>query len=237
MCACSGGSWGKSAIYNMADCDIILNTSTLRLRFYGDLANNIYLYYVTKTHLFKQQLAEQLSGMQPNFGYAHYSKLLIPIPPLNEQQRIANRIAKLECKVNDFRSRKEKINNLEVSIIPELKKSILQYAIQGNLVPQNSEDEPASELLKRIEEEKLNKKKGIKKIVEADAPKPTAKETFVATAVVPNIAPLLKRAFMFLEDGDWKSAEEYCEKVLDIDPENAEAYLFLSCGGYLYQRF
>jgi type I restriction enzyme S subunit len=154
VCACSGGSWGKSAIYNMADCDIILNTSTLRLRFYGDLANNIYLYYVTKTHLFKQQLAEQLSGMQPNFGYAHYSKLLIPIPPLNEQQRIANRIAKLECKVNDFRSRKEKINNLEVSIIPELKKSILQYAIQGNLVPHNSEDEPASELLKRIEEEK-----------------------------------------------------------------------------------
>ena len=154
VCACSGGSWGKSAIYNMADCDIILNTSTLRLRFYGDLANNIYLYYVTKTHLFKQQLAEQLSGMQPNFGYAHYSKLLIPIPPLNEQQRIANRIAKLECKVNDFRSRKEKINNLEVSIIPELKKSILQYAIQGKLVPQNPGDEPASGLLKRIEEEK-----------------------------------------------------------------------------------
>ena len=40
-----------------------------------------------------------------------------------------------------------------------------------------------------------------------------------------NVEPLLKRAFMFLEDGDWKSANEYCEKVLDIVPENAQAYL------------
>ena len=39
------------------------------------------------------------------------------------------------------------------------------------------------------------------------------------------IAPLLKRVFMFLEDGDWRSANEYCEKVLDQDPENAQAYL------------
>ena len=39
------------------------------------------------------------------------------------------------------------------------------------------------------------------------------------------VAPLLKRAFIFLEDGDWIRADEYCEKVLDIDPENAEAYL------------
>jgi len=39
------------------------------------------------------------------------------------------------------------------------------------------------------------------------------------------IAPLLKRVFMFLEDGGWKSADEYCEKILDINPECAEAYL------------
>ena len=40
-----------------------------------------------------------------------------------------------------------------------------------------------------------------------------------------NITPLLKRVFMFLEDGNWSNADEYCEKVLDIDPECAEAYL------------
>lgn len=66
--------------------------------------------------------------------------------------------------------------------------------------------------------------RGIKKIVQADAPTATVvKETVVSGQT--NIAPLLKRAFMFLEDGNWASADEYCEKVLDIDPENAQAYL------------
>ncbi|MBR7111693.1 MAG: toll/interleukin-1 receptor domain-containing protein [Clostridia bacterium] len=65
--------------------------------------------------------------------------------------------------------------------------------------------------------------RGIKKIVEADAPKGTSKETVATTAL--NITPLLKRVFMFLEDGDFESANEYCEKVLDQDPENAQVYL------------
>ena len=68
--------------------------------------------------------------------------------------------------------------------------------------------------------------RGIKKLTKADAPKQTTKETVVVNgAAGANAAPLLKRAFMFLEDGDWNSANEYCEKVLDIDPENAMAYL------------
>ena len=46
-----------------------------------------------------------------------------------------------------------------------------------------------------------------------------------ATMAAPAFAPLLKRAFIFLEDGEWNSADEYCEKVLDQDPECAEAYL------------
>ena len=66
--------------------------------------------------------------------------------------------------------------------------------------------------------------RGIKKLL-ADEPKPSAKETVVVNGGAASVAPLLKRAFMFLEDGDWNSANEYCEKVLDIDPENASAYL------------
>ena len=50
-------------------------------------------------------------------------------------------------------------------------------------------------------------------------------ETSALTAANATTDSLLKRAFMFLEDGNWKSAEEYCEKVLDINPECAEAYL------------
>ena len=66
--------------------------------------------------------------------------------------------------------------------------------------------------------------RGIKKIVSAGAPKAEVKET-VAVGGSVNVEPLLERAFMFLEDGDWGEANEYCEKVLDQDPKNARAYL------------
>lgn len=67
--------------------------------------------------------------------------------------------------------------------------------------------------------------RGIKKITEAEESKPTARETVVVNSVGGNAEALLKRAFMFLEDGDFASANEYCEKVLDLDPENARGYL------------
>ena len=66
--------------------------------------------------------------------------------------------------------------------------------------------------------------RGIKKIAGADAPKATVKET-VAVGSAANVAPLLKRAFMFLEDGEWIRADDFCEQVLNQDPENAQAYL------------
>lgn len=67
--------------------------------------------------------------------------------------------------------------------------------------------------------------RGIKKLARNDEPKATVvKETVIAGGNA-NTAPLLKRAFMFLEDRDWNSANEYCERVLDFDPECAEAYL------------
>jgi type I restriction enzyme S subunit len=85
--ACSGGSWGKSAMFELDD-KLILNTSTLRLRFYNDLGDNRYLYYLTKTSYFKDSLSSYVTGQQPNYGYSHYSKIPIPLPPLPEQQRI-----------------------------------------------------------------------------------------------------------------------------------------------------
>ena len=66
--------------------------------------------------------------------------------------------------------------------------------------------------------------RGIKKIVQPDAQKATVIKETVVSGGNANTAPLLERAFMFLEDGKWQDADIYCEKVLDIDPKNAEAY-------------
>jgi len=67
--------------------------------------------------------------------------------------------------------------------------------------------------------------RGISKIISSAEPKTEAKETVVVNNVNTNIAPLLKRAFMFLEDGDFARADEFCEQVLNLEPECAEAYL------------
>lgn len=66
--------------------------------------------------------------------------------------------------------------------------------------------------------------RGIKKINGVDAPKPPVGEAAVNGANA-STDSLLRRAFMFIDDGSWQEANEYCEKVLDTDPENVQAYL------------
>ena len=67
--------------------------------------------------------------------------------------------------------------------------------------------------------------RGIKKIAKVDEPKMTMNETVVIGTSNVAIEPLIERIFLFLEDGNWQDANIYCEKVLDKDPKNAEAYL------------
>ena len=67
--------------------------------------------------------------------------------------------------------------------------------------------------------------RGIKKIAKTDESKAAVKETVVVGSSNANVAPLLERVFLFLEDGKWQDANIYCEKVLDLDPKNATAYL------------
>ena len=70
--------------------------------------------------------------------------------------------------------------------------------------------------------------RGIKKIIQLDESQSTIQKTVVVDGnanMHNNAESLLKRVFLFLEDGDWASADEYSERVLDINPENARAYL------------
>ncbi len=66
--------------------------------------------------------------------------------------------------------------------------------------------------------------RGIKKVISKDNPKPQVQAVTSMGAV--DIAPLLRRIFMYLEDGEWNKANEYSERVLDREPENSEAYLY-----------
>ena len=137
--ACSGGSWGKVAIYDQDDI-VMLNTSTLRLRFFDDMANNKYLYYVVKSEYFKKCLANQLTGIQPNFGYAHYSTIPIPLPPVEEQERIVEKLDELFTKFDSLEETESELIN-EFSLFPiEMKKSILLSALKGEFTSQNKNE-------------------------------------------------------------------------------------------------
>lgn len=68
--------------------------------------------------------------------------------------------------------------------------------------------------------------RGVGKLLAKDAPKDgDVQQAAVSNPAAATVQSLLKRAFMFLEDGEWGSANKYAEKVLDIDPEDGEAYL------------
>ncbi len=82
------------------------------------------------------------------------SNLLIPLPPLTEQKRIVNRIVELEPYVSAYDIAENHLTALNTTFPEALKKSILQEAVQGKLVPQNPDDEPASVLIERIRAEK-----------------------------------------------------------------------------------
>ncbi len=67
--------------------------------------------------------------------------------------------------------------------------------------------------------------RGIKKIISPSKQTSSKREAASAISSSTNTAPLLQRVFIFLEDGNWESADSYCEKVLDLEPQNALAYL------------
>ena len=66
--------------------------------------------------------------------------------------------------------------------------------------------------------------RGIKKITDANEPNSVVKETIVNSGNA-KVEPLLKRVFLFLEDGEWEKADAFCEQVLNQEPENAQAYI------------
>ena len=90
----------------------------------------------------------------PHLNKSLFKSLIIGLPPLAEQERIVSEIEKFEPLIAEYDKLEQQATKLDGEIYDKLKKSILQYAIQGKLVPQDSNDEPAAVLLERIRAEK-----------------------------------------------------------------------------------
>ncbi len=97
---------------------------------------------------------------QPGLAVATIVNVMIPLPPLEDQQRIVGCIEGLTSEVEKYDHQSRQLDALNQDFPIALKKSILQHAIQGKLVPQDPNDEPASVLLERIAKEraKMGKK-------------------------------------------------------------------------------
>ena len=114
-----------------------------------------YLKLIFATEYYREHIRTQSQGTNINNVKAEYiTEFRIPLPPLAEQERIVTEIEKFESLIAEYDKLEQQATKLDGEIYDKLKKSILQYAIQGKLVPQNSNDELAAILLERIRAEK-----------------------------------------------------------------------------------
>lgn len=150
----------------MADLDIYsAGQRIITLQSYYTISNPMYVYFLLSPDV-RQRIFDKRSGMTATGIKAALLRLiLIPLPPLAEQQRIVAKVDELMAMCDDLEAAEGELEILEEHFIEYLPKSILQMAVQGKLVPQDLHDEPASELLERIrvEKAKLVKEGKIKK--------------------------------------------------------------------------
>ena len=119
-----------------------------------DMSDNLDMVFVSY-YINSISLAKYVTGTaQPKMNQAKMNSIWVPIPPLAEQKRIVAKIEELMPFVDQYAAASTKLNTLNTTFPDMMKKSILQEAVQGKLVPQDQNDEPASVLLKKIAEEK-----------------------------------------------------------------------------------
>ena len=133
--------------------------------FSNSYISDSYLYTFYKSELYQNLVLNNSRSAQTGFNKEDLNELLFPLPPLEEQQRIVDKINSFEPLLQEYDKYEKQLSELESSFAEKLKKSILQYAIEGKLVKQDPNDEPASVLLERIktEKEKLIKEGKIKR--------------------------------------------------------------------------
>lgn len=153
----TGGTVGKSFLVKKVPYPSIYAGYLIRTQYDSKLLVPEYLKMFMDSDIYWRQLKDgTIATAQPNCNGKTLSKMVLPIPPLSEQHRIVEKIEELMPLVEEFDKAQSELDKLNESLPEQLKKSILQQAIIGKLVPQDPNDEPASELLKRINIEKEN---------------------------------------------------------------------------------
>lgn len=129
-----------------------------------DMRCNEYIYYCLQARI--SDIKHRASGTTfKEISGGEFGKTMIPLPPLDEQHRIIARIEELQPDIDAYDKAQTELHTIEQRFPDDMKKSLLQYAIEGKLVPQRKEEGTARDLLVEIhaEKEKLIKEKKIKK--------------------------------------------------------------------------
>ena len=138
----------------VADDDGICTPEIVPFKMYGGINPEYIVFYLQSPYVDNYINSITYGVKMPRVGTETMVSLLVPLPPLNEQNRIVNKIKEVIPTVAEYEKATDQIDNLNNSFPEQLKKSILQWAVQGKLVPQDENDEPAEVLLERIRAEK-----------------------------------------------------------------------------------
>ena len=162
----------KSFILGDVPSNIATATTELNvIRIYADTFARWYLLYILKSDFFIKEAKYKGTAGQQRVLSDYVKSKLLPIPPRKEQDRICDKLQEVLPIVDNYDKFQSELNSLNSTIGERLKKTILQEAIQGKLVPQISEEGTARELLEQIrqEKQKLVKEGKLRKSVLSDS--------------------------------------------------------------------
>lgn len=150
----TGGTVGKSFLVNEVPYPSIYAGYLIRTR-YSNMLSAQYMKYFMESELYWEQLRNgTIATAQPNCNGKTLAKMFLPVPPYNEQIRITDKLNHVLEHVRKYGVSQDRLDKLNIQILDLLKKSILQEAVQGRLVPQIAEEGTARELLEQIRQEK-----------------------------------------------------------------------------------